>query len=269
MKQQTTFIFQRVASVMACLPLIGCASCVSNGQWGYNSVNPSSTITERTFVLAPFTSIDAETMVDVEISQSENQNVVLSAPSNYFQYLEVKVINGVLTVSNPKKANLRDVEMTLTVSVPRLSSVKSSGTGDIDFIGLFVTEDMKAISSGTGDIEGQIKATSLDLKSSGTGDINITAVSGLTSIYATTTGTGDITVAGSAEKAFYKSSGTGDIKAFRMKAVDVEARISGTGDVECYATGSFSGSTSGTGDIEVKGNPARRNSENKKIRFSD
>ncbi len=95
----------------------------------------------------------------------------------------------------------------MTIVVPELKMVKTSGTGDIDLIGSFQTGDFNAKTSGTGDIEAkQLRAASVNLESSGTGDISITSTSHLNLVYAETTGTGDITIVGSAAGAVYRAS---------------------------------------------------------------
>lgn len=289
MKQHLKLISGGV--VMACASLVfsGCTSCISNGRSLYNSVTPDSSLTERTFVLAPFSSIDSRTVVDVKVSQAEDQSVMLSAPTNYLQYIDVKVKEGVLTISTSKKVNLRKADMILTVTVPELKSVTTSGTGDIDFTGRFVAGDFRAVTSGTGDIEmKQFEAQRLTLTSSGTGDINYAgiaesaslnisgtgdidlSVDGMKKIDASTTGTGDIDLKGSAASASLVTSGTGDVKATRLKAGRVYVQASGTGDIECYAVDEISGSVSGISHVKVKGNPPSRHvSGGKKVRFID
>ena len=245
----------------------GATSCLT----GNKTIEASQTLTSRNYVVSPFTGVDCSSVVDIKIRQGSSQSVVLEAPTNYIDYFIVSVKNGILHVDSKSGVNFRntnDIEMTIVV--PELKMVKTSGTGDIDLIGSFQTGDFNAKTSGTGDIEAkQLRAASVNLESSGTGDISITSTSHLNLVYAETTGTGDITIVGSAARAVYRASGTGDVEASRMKAVNVEAAASGTGDIECYASEAFSGSASGVGDIEVNGNPATRTVETKRLKFRE
>lgn len=262
-----TKILSLASFTLASSLAFGATSCLT----GSKTVEASKTLTSRNYVVGSFTGVDCSSVVDIKIRQGSTQSVVLEAPTNYIDYFVVSVKKGILHIDNKSGVNFRntrDIEMTIVV--PELKMVKTTGTGDIDLVGNFRTGDFKAETSGTGDIEAkQLRAVSLNLKSSGIGDISITSASHLNFVYAETNGTGDITLAGSAAKAVYKSSGTGDVEAFRMKVADVEANASGTGDIECYASGNFSGSASGMGDIEVKGNPSKKNVETKRIKFRD
>lgn len=62
-------------------------------------------------------------------------------------------------------------------------------------------------------------------------------------------------MAGICENASYRASSSGDVKAKGMKAVNVTASASSSGDVECYVTGSLTAKASSSGEVVYKGNP--------------
>jgi hypothetical protein len=62
-------------------------------------------------------------------------------------------------------------------------------------------------------------------------------------------------LAGICENASYRASSSGDVKAKGMKAVNVTASASSSGDVECYVTGSLTAKASSSGEVAYKGNP--------------
>lgn len=268
MKTRTTISF--LSLTLFSISAASCVRCITDNNKDSFETAESTTITSRHFEVGSFTGVDCSSMVDVKIKQGSARSVELVAPTNHIDKFTVSVKKGVLHIDSKPGVKLNNPgHIEMSIVVPELDMVKTSGTGDIDLVGEFVTKDFNATTTGTGDIEAkQLNAASLNLESSGTGDISIAAVVSLSSVFAHTSGTGDIILSGSAEKAVYESSGTGDVEAFRMKAVNVEASTSGTGDIECYASDVFTGSASGTGDIEVKGNPARREVSTKHIRFS-
>ena len=119
----------------------GATSCLT----GNKTIEASQTLTSRNYVVSPFTGVDCSSVVDIKIRQGSSQSVVLEAPTNYIDYFIVSVKNGILHVDSKSGVNFRntnDIEMTIVV--PELKMVKTSGTGDIDLIGSFQTGDFNA-----------------------------------------------------------------------------------------------------------------------------
>lgn len=76
-----------------------------------------------------------------------------------------------------------------------------------------------------------------------------------TNFSADASSSGDVILAGICENASYRASSSGDVKAKGMKAVNVTASASSSGDVECYVTGSLTAKASSSGEVAYKGNP--------------
>ena len=57
------------------------------------------------------------------------------------------------------------------------------------------------------------------------------------------------------DRAEYHIAGSGDINATELKVDNVNARISGSGSIRCYATENLTGGVSGSGNVAYKGNP--------------
>jgi len=89
---------------------------------------------------------------------------------------------------------------------------------------------------------------------SGSGDIEIYDLSGDMFEY-TVSGSGDLQVSGEVAEVEIKVSGSGDVDARDLKAADVYVRVSGSGDVRVFASESFDGKVSGSGDITFYGDP--------------
>ena len=60
---------------------------------------------------------------------------------------------------------------------------------------------------------------------------------------------------GKCTEAEYHIAGSGDINATELKVENVNARISGSGSIRCYATENLTGGVSGSGNVAYKGNP--------------
>ena len=107
----------------------GATSCLT----GNKTIEASQTLTSRNYVVSPFTGVDCSSVVDIKIRQGSSQSVVLEAPTNYIDYFIVSVKNGILHVDSKSGVNFRntnDIEMTIVV--PELKMVKTSGTGDFN-----------------------------------------------------------------------------------------------------------------------------------------
>ena len=68
-------------------------------------------------------------------------------------------------------------------------------------------------------------------------------------------GSGNVLLDGKSTEAEYRIAGSGDINATELKVDNVNARISGSGSIRCYATENLTGGVSGSGNVAYKGNP--------------
>ena len=68
-------------------------------------------------------------------------------------------------------------------------------------------------------------------------------------------GSGNVLLDGKSTEAEYHIAGSGDINATELKVENVNARISGSGSIRCYATENLTGGVSGSGNVAYKGNP--------------
>lgn len=286
MKNVKLFLLLMFVTLTATLSF---SSCINIGTKNFSGIQPSKEITSRNYIVGDFTGVECSTVVDIKISAGNSVSVSLSAPSNYIDYFKVEVEDGILKISQKEKVNFADTDhIKMSVVMPRLLSVNTSGTGDIDIVSPFKSDSFSATSSGTGDIDiaqmavGKLKLSSsgtgdidyigttanAKVESSGTGDIKLKA-SGCDFVAAETFGTGDIKLVGSSQSASFTSSGTGDIEAKYFKVNNLTVSNSGTGDIECHAIDKIEGSAGGTGEIEVYGKPKSYQVSGKNVKLSE
>ena len=100
-----------------------------------------------------------------------------------------------------------------------------------------------------------IHSNDLSLSIAGSGDmkINNAVTSGSTDV--AIAGSGTVKLSGSSQEAELKISGSGDLYASGYQAKRVSATVSGSGNIECYATEFLKARTSGSGSVGYKGNP--------------
>jgi hypothetical protein len=105
----------------------------------------------------------------------------------------------------------------------------------------------------------------------GSGDLDVD-VGNSDRVTAALVGSGALTLAGSCADLKAEASGSGEFDAQHLRADAVSVRQSGTGSTSVTAQKSVAVTMSGTGDIEVGGNPAQRSvsrSGNGEVTFTE
>ena len=120
----------------------------------------------------------------------------------------------------------------VTVSVPKLTAVAASGSGDI------------ALES--------VNTPALRLALSGSGDARLP---GLTAgeLEVAISGSGDVSGSGSATRLKIGIAGSGDVRLADLKADEVTVSIAGSGDAAVSAAKTLSVSIAGSGDVSYSG----------------
>lgn len=102
-------------------------------------------------------------------------------------------------------------------------------------------------------IEGVVSGNSLKLAISGAGDVSVGKVV-VTQLEAKISGAGNVNFStGTVGSATYQISGAGSMSAFDVQAKQVKAKVSGTGDIDVFASELLDAKVSGAGTIRYKG----------------
>ena len=185
-----------------------------------NLVEPSANIVTKEYKLKPFEEVQMRGVGHVELIQDEAKSglVELTAPDNYVEYYEFK--------SDGKKLNISFAKKAINIH-----------TQDVK-IRVYTSDLIKLENSG---------AASINMDSLDTDIIEIT-----------NSGVGHISIGGVADNVELTNSGVGGIDASKLKALNVKARVSGVGSVDCYASESIKGSVSGVGSLSYAGHPKHK-----------
>src|SRR5690606_29648991 len=130
----------------------------------------------------------------------------------------------------------------IVVQVPfeSLDEVSLIGSGDIISRDLIKSVAFKTKLTGSGDIELELEAESVET---------------------TLTGSGDIVLQGATQNVVHQLTGSGDIESSKLKAIDAQAFLSGSGDIDLYCSGNLKIRVSGSGDVAYVGNPSKEDSK--------
>lgn len=145
-----------------------------------------------------------------------------------------------------------EVELTL----PALDRVGVDGSGDTRING-FSGETIEVELNGSGSIDFNGRYRQAKAVVHGTGRLALDAGNG-DSVEAELTGSGTIALAGAARSFQAESNGSSTLDAQRLRAENVKVRQTGSGNASVTASATLAAAVSGSGDVDVYGNPPQR-----------
>ncbi len=170
----------------------------------------------RTVSNTNFTEIRMEGSMDVLIKQGDSVKIVAKDYENILSYLETRVSGNTLIITYRDHTWLTNSQGEVTVTLPKLTNVELSGSGNVGTIGAFRFED-------------------IGLQISGSGNFSF---------------------AGTAKNMNAKVSGSGDIRAYDLACEVANVKITGSGDMQLNVSRSLDATITGSGDIIYKGTPS-------------
>jgi hypothetical protein len=187
--------------------------------------------------LGDFNGVDVSGPVKVFISQNSVSSVKIEGDENLLEYIEIENNGDELDIRTRRGYNLRPrTGIKIYVTAPSFDELAVTGAGEL--------KTQTKISS----------AKNMDIRVTGSGDmiLNIDAPSINTNI----TGSGNIKINGGTRNFSTEVTGSGEVHAFDLLSESTDVEISGSGDVEVFASKQLKISISGSGDVKYKGNPS-------------
>ncbi len=220
------------------------SSVTSNAQWSTKSrIKGNGKIVTEKRTTTNYDEIKIGGSFDVELIAGKEGEISLKGEENLLPLIIVEVEGNVLKIYPKKNTNMSSTSgKTIVVTVPfeSISDVSLGGSGSI--IG-----------------KNTIKADRFNAKLSGSGDIILTVDAN--DVVASLSGSGDITLKGKATNYESKLSGSGDISAYELLAVNVNASMSGSGNITVNCSNNLIARISGSGDIDYKGDPKTKDTK--------
>ncbi|MCA3242196.1 MAG: DUF2807 domain-containing protein [Rubrivivax sp.] len=195
--------------------------------------------------LPPFQGVALSGSMDLVVRQGSTQQVEVTVDDNLLPYLETEVTgsgaDAKLQVRWKRGTSIYSkTDARIHVTVPRLTSLAASGSGDMT-VEPFETPSLSISISGSSDTRLQ-KLTTADLQ------ISIS-------------GSGDVEGTGSATRLKVGIAGSGDVKLREMKSDEVSVNIAGSGDASVHADKALEVRIAGSGDVVYTGNAATVNAK--------
>jgi hypothetical protein len=192
--------------------------------------------------LPVFTEVSMRVPGKLYIQQGDVQKVTIDAKSSTLNDIITEVNDRALIIRFPAKNYLWKTfdpgSIIIHVTIPEISRLTVSGSGDI--IG-----------------EGTLSALIMDVIISGSGNINLTDLK-VDRIKTIISGSGNINLKGSKVASEFSGtiSGSGNIKAQNLEAEKVKVTISGSGNCSVRSNGQCNVRIAGSGSFLYSGNPS-------------
>ncbi len=196
--------------------------------------------------------IKVSTSIDAEIFKADSEKIVISAPSDIMQFVQVENIAGKVRIyikSNFGK-NISTKYVKAKFYVKDFSRLVTESSGNIEIVDEFIQDkvDVNVFSSGN------ITATNLEAKdlkisvnSSGNFNGKILATNLVANVYSS----GNIIINGNAENATIKSTSSGNVKARELLIENANLLATSSGDITVFVTKSLGARATSSGLVTV------------------
>ena len=218
-----------IVALLATVSFVGCID--DDGSFGCTA--GSGSIVEETFQFSEFKGLRLKCSADIFITQGEEFSVVAESQANILDNLDLQLDGDVLEID--LDGCNRDFQLSLFITMPELTFLKISGSGNITGENLFTSENLTLRISGSGNMDLDLDYQTVNTK---------------------ITGSGNMDLRGLCDEFDYTISGSGDINSFGLISDDGFIDITGSGDTEVFVNEFLSVKITGSGDVLFKGNPA-------------
>jgi len=225
----------RTIKIVALVTLIGILAVAAvSCKWTIGVVRGSGDIESEEREVSGFNEIQFTGIGNLIIEQGDEEALIVEADDNIIGLIETEVRGGGLHIGFKRGVNIVPTsKVKFYLTVKELDRIDLSGVGDID-CDEFETDDLKFHISGSGDIDFEIIAGSIE-----------TSVSGL----------GDIDLSGEVDFHRVQISGSGKYDAEELESKDCEIEISGLGSATVNVSDNLDIEINGAGNVYYKGDP--------------
>jgi hypothetical protein len=238
--------------------LVGAAYAVmrSHGVRGVASTEGRMLSTETRSVSKAVTNVELSGPIDLTLRYGPAPSLVVRGEQRLLANIETTQDGNRLHIGPRGLLLSHRHPLQVTLVLPALANLTVNGSGDSTVDG-FSGDSVTLQLDGSGSVKFNGRYRSVNAALHGSGDLDVD-VGNSDRVTAALVGSGALTLAGSCAELKAESAGSGEFDAQHLRADIVNVRQTGSGSTSVTAQKTVAVSMSGTGEIEVGGNPAQR-----------
>ena len=186
-------------------------------------------------IATTFTGIQLRFDGQVNVSQGQRAEIIIIAPPHIQSLIKTEVVEGELVISTTKCLLSAAKDVSIFVTLPRLTHLKIFGDGQINGLNRFSADDLDVQIEGSGKIKLLADLASVEIKMNGSGLVNLS---------------------GKAESNYMEIKGSGKLQLFELNSDFTYIDLDGPANIEVYTRNNLNIRASGNGEIMYKGHPA-------------
>jgi len=200
-------------------------------------------VIKKNVTTSDYDAVSVAGFFDVDLVSGTEGKIIMEGEENLIDHITFEVSDKKLRISTEKGKRLNPSmgkKVVITVPYESLNAVNLSGSGDVTS-------------------KGTIKASHFSAKLTGSGDVklNIDAKD----VEAEVTGSGNLILKGKTSSFACEVTGSGDLDAGALESMDVISKVAGSGNCKVNCTGSLQARVTGSGDINYKGDPKKKDTK--------
>ena len=194
----------------------------------------SGEIISKSYNVSNFEKINLLGRGDIFLTQGTEYSVEIKADKNIIENLDVEVQENTLKIGDTGFLLFNINPIKIYVTMPEVTSVRISGSGNIQNQNIINSQDLSLIIDGSGKINMNLNVERLN-----------------TNIL----GSGSATYLGTADKHIIRIDGSGSIKAFDLTNKITKINIMGSGSTQVSPQDNLDVKISGSGSVKYMGSP--------------
>lgn len=247
----------KTATITIITAFLMLTSCNANSENGFSlnitSKEGTGIIKNKEYIMS-FDEIRVAQSINAEVVKSDEEKVVVTAPSDILEDVLVENNNGKLYIHFKPNLNISARNIAVKIFAKDFSAVKASSSASILIKDQFTQDRMSIESSSSGDITGNLEANEMTIAVSSSG--SFTGKIWAVDLKSEVTSSGDIAISGKSKNANLSASSSGSLNAKNMIVENADVKASSSGDVSLSVSNQLNASASSSGGIEIsrKGN---------------
>lgn len=202
-------------------------------------------------------SVEVDGPIDLQLRYGATPSLQVSGEQRMLGNIEVVGEDSVLHIGIRGMVLRHREPLVVELVLPALTAVTIDGSGDSTVNG-FSGDDIAVQLNGSGSVRFNGRYRNARIGLAGSGDLDVNGGAAMERVETRLMGSGRITVVGTARELDANATGSGHLDAEHLRATEVMLSQTGSGDSAVQAREQVRISLSGSGDVEVHGNPAER-----------